>query len=63
MCLKNLFKRKPFCLHNWIEVHRYVVNVYEPGDKEKGDLPVLSRLTIELKCKNCGEIKFQKVDL
>ena len=63
MCLKNLFKREPSCSHNWEEAHRYTVNVYEPGSKKNGDLPIANRLIIELKCKNCGDIKFQKIDL
>lgn len=62
MCLRNLFKRKSSCLHNWEEIHRYTVNIYEPGGKKNGDFPIANRLIIELKCKNCGDIKFQKID-
>ena len=63
MWLKNLFKRKPSCFHNWEEIHRYTVNVYESGGKKNGDLPISNRLIIELKCKNCGEIKFERITL
>jgi hypothetical protein len=64
MCLKNLFKRKPSCSHNWEETHRYTINVYESaGGKKNEDLPIANRLIIELKCKNCGDIKFQKINL
>ena len=62
MWLKNLFKRKAVCEHSWVEDYRYTANVYEHGHK-KEELPILTRLTIVLKCRKCGEVKFVRTTL